>query len=336
MEGSLALSTSLIKSNSTLILLSFNAIHTKVLNMFKIASAFLLFLPLVAATGTIVCTNEIVDFSVVDPSVTPAIVTDLTSVVDLDDFPTCKLNIEAITTSYPGNCDEGTLKCVKFFLDDVEVHREKFAPFLLYSDRNGTICSEKPPLGKTKVKACTYTDKRCEVGMQGCKEVEVDFKDCDGIEPPVTAPVKPPVLAPVEPPVDVCTDNNEVLSFELVDASSPRKPIVTPFTPPIIDLLDFPNCELNIFAVAKNNTCGAPPIKCVRLSLGSQDKSEEFVPYALYGDRLIYGGGVRDGKPELGANTLKACTYTDSNCQTGEQGCLEVDVFVKDCIPMSM
>jgi hypothetical protein len=275
------------------------------------------------------------------------------------------LNIEAITTSYPGNCDEGTIKCVKFFLDDAAVHREKFAPYNLFVDnKDGSIGSEKPPLGMTKVKACTYTDKRCEFGMQGCKEVEVDFKDCDGIkapvaapvkapvaapveapvkapveppvEAPVEAPVKAPVKAPVEPPVDVCTDGNEVLSFELVDASLPRKPIVTPFTPPMIDLLDFPNCELNIFAVAKNNTCGAPPIKCVRLSLGSQVKREEFVPYALYGDRIIYGGGVRDGKPELGANTLKACTYTDANCQTGEQGCLEVDVFVKDCIPMSM
>jgi hypothetical protein len=314
--------------------------------MFKIAFALLLTLPLVAATGTIVCTNEIVDFSLVDPSVTPAIVTDLTSVVDLDDFPTCKLNIEAITTSYPGNCDEGTIKCVKFFLDDVAIQREKFAPFLLYGDRDGTICSEKPPLGKTKVKACTYTDKRCEKGMQGCKEVEVDFEDCGGVEPSVPTPAPESINTPFptaygtigtfEPTVDVCTDNNEVLGFELVDATSPLKPIVTPFTPPIIDLLDFPTCELNIFAVAKNNTCGSPPIACVRLSLGSQVKTEEFLPYALYGDRIIYGGGVRDGKPELGANTLKACTYTDADCQTGEQGCLEVDVFVKDCIPMSM
>jgi hypothetical protein len=129
-----------------------------------------------------------------------------------------------------------------------------------------------------------------------------------------------------------CT--NKIKKFQLVDAENPKKPVVTSFTPPMIDLLDFPTCELNIFAVGKNNTCGLPPIKCVRLWLGSTTRRERVSPFSLFGDRS--GRVVYDRKPELGPNKLRACTYTDKDCKKGQQGCLTVDVLVKDCIPMSM
>jgi hypothetical protein len=199
----------------------------------------------------------------------------------------------------------------------------------LFDDVPGeSIKSVKPPIGKTKLKACTYTDKRCSIGEQGCQTVTVDFLDCDGPTSPIVAPVPAPVEAPVAEPTS-CDNGNEIVGFELVDAENPKAPIITPFKPPMINLLDFPTCELNIFAIGKNNTCGNPPIACVRVSLGSSVRRERFVPYALFGDRT--GWIVYDRKPELGPNTLKACTYTDRNCREGEQGCLEVDVNVEDC-----
>jgi hypothetical protein len=288
--------------------------------MYKISAILLLTLPLVAGTGTVVCTDkEVVDFNLVDASVSPAIFTDLTSTVDLLDFPTCKLNIEATVVSTPSNCDEKTVKCVQFFLDGKLVRKEKFTPYLLYGDEPiGAINSRKPPLGVHTIKACTYSDKACTKDEMGCKEVEVDFLDCE---------------RPTAAPVVTCDSINEVTGFELVDTESPYRPVITPFTPPIIDLLDFPTCALNIFATVSENTCGDAPIKCVKLSLGSQVRKEIASPYALFGNT---GRFIRSGKPALGAQTLKACTYTDDKCTQGESGCLEVDVFVKDCVSMSM
>ena len=286
--------------------------------MYKIIVTLLVALPAVAATGTIVCSNEIVDFNAIDTSVSPPIFTDLTSTVDLLDYSTCQLNIDATVKSTPSNCDEKTLKCVKFFVDGVEVRKEKFAPFTLYGDETGgAINAKKPPIGKHTIKACTYSDKACTMNESGCKEMEVDFLDCDR-----------PTAAPV-----ACDSVNEVTGFELVDAESPYRPIVTPFTPPVIDLLDFPTCSLNVYATVSENTCGDAPIKCVKLTLGDQVRKEKFSPYALYGNT---GRFIRSGKPALGAQTLKACTYTDEECREGESGCLELDVYVKDCVSMSM
>jgi hypothetical protein len=296
-------------------------------NMYKVISTLIITVPVVAATGTIVCTNEIVEFNVIDTSFSPPLFTDLTPTVDLLDFQTCALNIEATIKSTPSNCDEQTAKCVKFFLDDVEVRKEKFAPFTLYGDETGgAINSRKPPIGTHTLKACTYSDKACTKNENGCKEMEVEFLDCDR---PTAAPVDSPTAAPV----DSCDSINEVTGFELVDTESPYRPVVTPFTPPVIDLIEFPTCALNIYATVSENTCGNAPIKCVKLTLGDQVRKEKFTPYALFGNT---GRFIRSGKPSLGAQTLKACTYTDENCREGESGCLEVDVFVKDCVSMSM
>ena len=286
--------------------------------MYKIIATILVTLPVVTATGTIVCSNTINDFNVIDTSVSPPLFTDLTPTVDLLDFPTCKLNIEATVGSTPSNCYEKTIKCVKFFVDGAEVRKEKFAPFTLYGDETGGAINEKKPSpGTHTIKACTYSDKACTKDESGCKEMEVDFLDCDR-----------PTAAPV-----ACDSVNEVTGFELVDTESPYRPVIKPFTPPLIDLLDFPTCGLNIYATVKENTCGAAPVKCVKLSLGDQVRKEEFAPYALYGNT---GRFIRSGKPALGAQVLKACTYTDENCREGESGCLEVDVYVKDCVSMSM
>jgi hypothetical protein len=287
--------------------------------MYKIIASLLVALPVVASTGTIVCTNKIHDFNVIDTSVSPPLFTDLTPTVDLLDFPTCTLNIEAALTSTPKNCDEKTAKCIKFFVDGVEVRKEKFAPFTLYGDVvGGPIDAKKPPIGKHTIKACTYSDKACTKDESGCREKVVDFLDCD---------------RPTAAPTASCDSVNEVTGFELVDTESPYRPVVFPFTPPIIDLLQFPTCALNIYATVSENTCGAAPIKCVKLTLADQVRREKFTPYALYGNT---GRFIRSGKPALGAQKLKACTYTDEACTEGESGCLEVDVFVKDCVSMSM
>ena len=287
--------------------------------MLKIIVSLLVALPSVAATGTIVCKNEIVDFNVIDTSVSPPLFTDLTSTVDLLDFPTCALNIDATIMSTPSNCDEQTAKCVKFFVDGHEVRKEKSAPYTLYGDVvGGPIDAKKPPLGKHTIKACTYSDKACTMNQSGCKEMEVDFLDCD---------------RPTAAPVVTCDSVNEVTGFSLVDTESPYRPVVTPFTPPLIDLLDFPTCALNIYTSVSENKCGAAPIKCVKVSLADQVRKELFVPYGLYGNT---GRFIRSGKPALGAQKLKACTYTDEKCTQGESGCLELDVFVKDCVSMSM
>jgi hypothetical protein len=267
-----------------------------------------------------VCINTVTDFELIDASVRPPIITDLTEVVDLLDFPTCQLSVQAIVTSEPEGCNRGEVECVKFFLDGVEAKKERNAPYSLYGNAasSGSFSTEKPPIGTVTLKACTYTNRQCTLGEQGCKTVDVTFLDCDR---PTAAPVK------------ACEAENQILGFDLVDAFKPKAPIITPFIPPTIDLLNFPKCELSILAVGKNNTCGNPPIKCVKMSLGTHVKKERFAPYSLYGNRGVV---VRDEKPDLGPNTLRACTYTDKQCREGEQGCLEVDVYVKDCIPTSM
>ena len=296
---------------------------------FPNALALAMSLPFVTGTGTISCSNEIVDFNLIDTSASPPIFTELTPVVDLSDFPTCKMNIEATIASTPSNCDQMTAKCVQFFLDDVLIRKEKFAPYTYFGDiTGGAISARKPKIGTHTLKACTYSDKACTKNEMGCKEMTVDFLDCN--RPTTDRPSAAPVPAA---PVPACPSVNEVTGFELVDAESPYRPVVSPFTPPMIDLLDFPSCALNIFASVKENTCGYAPIKCVKLSLGSQQRKEMFAPYALFSNT---GRFIRSGKPQLGQQTLKACTYTDESCTAGESGCLDVDVFVKDCISMSM
>ena len=82
--------------------------------------------------------------------------------------------------SMPSDCDEKRSQCVKFFVDGVEVRKEKFAPFTMYGDETGgPINSRKPPVGLHTIKACTYSDKACTKDESGCKEMEVDFLDCD-------------------------------------------------------------------------------------------------------------------------------------------------------------
>jgi hypothetical protein len=285
-----------------------------------------LYIPMATATGTIQCyKNKVHDFEVVDTSVSPPIITKLGPVVDLSDFPTCKLNIFASTSSTPSKCDNDAIQCVKFFLDGKEVRKEKYPPFALFGDVTGeAVDSKKPPIGVHKLKACTYTSKDCTWGESGCKEMEVDFLDCDRPVPPPTAA---PVAAPTPAPVKKC-DANEIVGFKVVDASRPTSPIVKPLKS-TVRLSDFPNGMLNIFAIGKNNTCGGPPIACVKLTLGKAYQLEKYVPYALFGDQP--GGPVYDRKPPVGSNTLKACTYTDEDCTKGKSGCKEVEVDILDC-----
>jgi hypothetical protein len=154
------------------------------------------------------------------------------------------------------------------------------APYTLYGNEGDLYFSRKPPIGTVSLKACTYTNRICTLGEQGCKTVDVTFLDCDR---PTAAPVK------------ACEAENQIVGFELVDVDNPKVPIFTPFVPPTIDLLDFPKCELSVLAVSKNNTCGNPPIQCVKLSLGTHVKKERNVPYSLYGGRKR----LRDEKPDL-------------------------------------
>lgn len=280
--------------------------------MLKVITILLLAFRIVDGNDSIACSNDIVKFNLIDTSVSPAIITDFTSIVDLADSSTCSFNIEASLLDSPAGCEASTTKCVKFFLDGVEVHTTNSAPFTYADDVVGTYT----------LKACTYSDDACTINEGGCKEMDVEFLGCE-------LPSK--VVSAIERRTDHCKPN-EVTGFELVDTESPYFPVVTPFTPPYIDLLDFPTCALNIYATVAKGTCGAP-VKCVKLTLGDQVRKEVAVPYALFGNT---GRFIRSGKPELGAQTLTACTYTDKKCTKGKAGCLSVDVFVKDCVAMSM
>ena len=257
--------------------------------------------------------------------------------INLLDFPTCALNIYAIYT--PGQTCTTPPACVKLTLGD-QVRNEEEVPYALFGNTGRFIRSGKPALGAQTLTACAYTDEKCSKGKHGCLSYDVDIIDCvptaAPVVPPTAAPVVPPTAAPVAAPVAapiVAGSINQVTGFQLVDTESPYRPVITPFTPPIIDLLEFSTCELNIYATVSENTQGDAGIKCVKLTLGSQVRKEKFEPYALYGNT---GRFIRSGKPALGAQTLKACTYTDEECSQGESGCLEVDVYVKDCVSMSM
>lgn len=255
------------------------------------------------------CKTKVTGFVVWDGSKTP-IKTPLTGTLDLLDFKGGKVNIEATVS----NCPSKPAKCVQFFLDDELERKEKIAPFMYFGDvpgKTNPIRTAKPPIGIFSIKACTYSDDAC-----------TDRMDCETVATEILDDKRPP-----------CDSINEVTGFELVDAVSPYRPIITPFTPPVIDLYDFPTCALNIFAVVSQNTCGASPVKCVKISLGDTTKKEIAAPYALYGNT---GRFIREGKPDLGFHTLSACTYTDDECRAGKSGCLSVDVYVKDCVSMSL
>ena len=263
-------------------------------------------------SASIACSVDIEEFNLIDTSVSPSIVTDLTSTVDLSDSSTCSFNIEASLSDSPDGCETKAVKCVKFFLDGVEVHKDNSAPFMYEDDVVGTHT----------LKACTYSDDACTMDESGCKETNIEFLDCDRSGDGTSA---------FERRAQSCTAS-KVTSFKLVNTESPYFPVVTTFTPPIINLLDFPTCALNIYATVSKGTCG-PPVKCVKLTLGGQVRKEVSVPYALYGNT---GRFIRSGKPDLGAQTLTACTYTDDKCKKGKAGCLSLDVYVKDCVAMSM
>ena len=265
----------------------------------------------VNGSGKIACSNDIEEFNLIDTSVSPNIVTDLSSTVDLSASSTCSFNIEASLGVSPNACETKPVKCVKFFLDGVEVHKANTAPFT-YEDN---------VVGTYNLKACTYSDNACTMDESGCKEMNIEFLDCDHLSHEMSA---------IERQAQYCTES-EVTGFDLVDTESPYFPVVTPFAPPIIDLLDFPTCALNIYALITEGTCGPPA--CVKLTLAGQVRKELFEPYALYGNT---GRFIRSGKPALGAQTLTACTYTDTKCTEGMAGCSAVDVFVKDCVAMSM
>jgi hypothetical protein len=281
--------------------------------MFKTIVTFFVTLSVGAVNGSNVCSNEIAAFKVLDVSVSPPIVRELTSVVDLSDYATCTIDIEATVSSSPAGCDSKTIKCVTFFINGAVVRKEKVAPFTYFGNMpRSSIKGSKPPIGKHTLKACTYSDKACTKDESGCKEVDVEVIDCDK-----------PTAAPV-----LDSSINKVVGFEVVNITGPNHTVITPFTPPIIDLSEFPSCSLNIIATVNQNTIGGAPIKCVEMMLGNHTRMEKIAPYALYGNaKQVF----QSGQPKLGAQTLKACTYTDKACTQGESGCLEVAVLVKNC-----
>jgi hypothetical protein len=132
---------------------------------------------------------------------------------------------------------------------------------------------------------------------------------------------------------------NQVTGFKLVDASTTPAGI-RPFPQDgVIDLTTFPNCELNIIAetsslppagsgrtLTSSTASSCDPIRCVKLWLGNDVRRERVPPYTLYGDQPP---NYFDEAPDLGKQTLKACTYTDSDCTKGEAGCVTKDVEVK-------
>ena len=282
--------------------------------MLKTITTLLCAIHIVDASG---CANEIAEFNLIETLVSPSISTALSPTVDFSDSPTCSFNIEASLAAVSTNdeCEAKPVKCVKFFMNGAEVHRTNAAPFI-YSDN---------VVGIHNLKACTYSDDECSMDESGCKEMEVEFLGCD-------RPNNKTSTIERQLPLLKCR-KSEITGFQLVDAESPYRPDVQKFQPPVIDLLDYPTCALNIFAVVKKGSCGAPPPACVKLTLGDQVRKEVAAPYALYGNT---GRFIRSGKPELGAQTLTACAYTDKKCTRGKHGCLSVNVMVKDCISMSM
>ena len=259
--------------------------------MLHIIAIFVVVLSVVAVNGSIVCSNDIVAFNALDASVSPPIVRDLTFIVALSDFSSCTLDIETITTSAPPGCDDKPVKCVKFFLDGALVRKEKAAPYTYFGSAAGSsINAHKPPIGNHKLKACTYSDEACSKDESGCKEMKVEFVDCDH---------------PTSVPSIIDASINKVVGFELVNTVRPNYTDITLFTPPIINLSEFPSCSLNIIAAVNQNNVGDAKIKCVKMMLGDHTRKENVAPYTLYGNSKQF---FHSGKPKIGEQTLKACT----------------------------
>jgi hypothetical protein len=122
-----------------------------------------------------------------------------------------------------------------------------------------------------------------------------------------------------------------VTGFQLVDTSTSPNDTITTFVPPIIDLNEFPTCELSVIAVTESLPMGCVQgaIRCVTMALGTDNRTEYFPPYTLYSD---VGSIIRDKKPPIGYQTLKACAYSDRAC-TQDASCIEIEVQVLDCVP---
>jgi len=95
----------------------------------------------------------------------------------------------------------------------------------------------------------------------------------------------------------------------------------------VINLNFFEDAEINILA----ETCSPDEsIECVKFFLENEVIGIELnAPYAMFGNN---GGNFYGGTLPSGLHDIKACTYTSSDCSTGESGCLTWDgVTVYEC-----
>lgn len=100
-----------------------------------------------------------------------------------------------------------------------------------------------------------------------------------------------------------------------------------------IDFSEFETCAINIIAKTENYPAGCQggkQIRCVKIQLGSVVRKEQHEPYSLYGDNVNTGVDYHYGTPDLKKvqQTLKAWTYTDSQCTQNEGGYLKQSIDV--------
>ena len=150
-------------------------------------------------------------------------------------------------------CSPNVTESVYFDFDGV-TRCESFSPYSVFGDFstedrsiNETAYRGKAiSAGRHIIKATPYTSDSCRgtagktlsldftvvngtINESGCKETDAGFLDCD---------------QPTAAPNVTCDSVNEVTSFNLVDTESPYRPVVIPFTPPVIDLSKFPTARL--------------------------------------------------------------------------------------------
>jgi hypothetical protein len=90
----------------------------------------------------------------------------------LDKLKKGKINLIANVSP---SCNQGeTIRCVKLKLGNFSQGKERFPPYCLYGDVNGTIFTRQPQqTGWQDLEAWTYTDSDCTIGESGYRKLRL-------------------------------------------------------------------------------------------------------------------------------------------------------------------
>lgn len=201
--------------------------------------------------------------------------------INLSSLPTLNLNIEAVATN--------DTQSVRLILTGEQAHAmtENFVPYALFGDISGDFMGNTFLDGNYSISATPFSADRLN-GMSG-PEMNLNFS----------------FITPPPPPLSI-------LGFIVVDADSNTE--IGPLTNGMnIEAANLPS-NLDIVALTTDD---AQSVQLLLTGALVQGRTENFVPYALFGD--IEGNFIGSQQFEVGNYVLTATAFS-GNGTTGEEG----------------